>query len=514
MNFSFVLLFAFVSGFVSLSYEVLWARMFSWSTAGAPSSFPMLLGLFLAGLAVGAKWSKKFSHGEPTHSAKALRAIAGFFALSALAGWLVIPAMAWLLSLHAAIPGYTALYFVFLAACLSGAQLPLLMHYGIPADRQVGANLSYVYVANILGSVVGSLATGFVWLDHAQTPSIVTTLTLVNLVLAFALWSSTKPPRNRWPQTLAATLIALTLVFFGQGPAYDHALERLFYGANFEGQTFKHVLENKSGIITVDQNDVAYGGGAYDGTFSIDLVHDVNGAARPFSLNAFHPNPKSILVIGMATGSWARVLAANPLMSDMTIVEINPGYYDLLKKYPDAATLLDDPRIQHVADDGRRWMHSNPKQFDAIVINASFHQRGFVTTLLSQEFLELTRSRLKPDGVLMLNTTGSPRVLKTVCHVMPHCVAYLRSAIASPSPLNIDAQRLKIHAPNFILNGKPLLDLAHPEHAAKLEEMTKEISEQSGNFKNAQTVQKLTQNQQIITDDNMGHEWHFSILGL
>ncbi|MEZ4460673.1 MAG: methyltransferase domain-containing protein [bacterium] len=514
MIFRLVLVMAFVSGFVSLSYEVLWARMFSWSTAGAASSFPMLLGLFLAGLAVGAKWSKRFSHGQPTHSTSALRAVAAFFAASALAGWLVIPAMAAMLSLHANIPGYTALYFVFLAACLSGAQLPLLMHYGIPADARVGANLSYVYVANILGAVTGSMLTGFFWLDHASTGSIITVLTCGSLSLAYALWASTRPDAKRLGMGGAVLLALIGLTVLAQPFLYGQVLEKLFYGAKFDGQRFKYIVENKSGFIAVDDNDVAYGGGAYDGTFSVDLINDVNGAARPFSLSAFHPAPKSILVVGMATGSWARVLAAHPQLERMVIVEINGGYYDLIKKYPDAAKLLDNPKIEHVADDGRRWMHAHDEKFDAIVINASFHHRGFMTTLLSQEFITMVKDHLHPNGVLMLNTTGSERVLKTVCEVMPNCVAYLRSAIASPSPLDIDPERLRDVLTHYQLDAHPILDEKRPDHVAKLEEIIEEIRTQSGNFKSHETVMKLTKDAEIITDDNMGHEWQFSILGL
>jgi spermidine synthase len=514
MTFALVLLMAFVSGFVSLSYEVLWARMFSWSTAGAVSSFPMLLGLFLAGLAVGAKWSKRFSHGEPTHSPAALRAVAGFFGTSALAGWLVIPGMALVLSIHVAIPGYTALYCVFIAACLSGAQLPLLMHYGIEADGRVGANLSYVYVANIIGAVAGSLLTGFIWLDHSTTDVIVTVLTSCSLVLALVLWLSTRPVKRDMLIGVSFFVVATAVAIGGRSWAYDDVLERLFYGANYEGQHFKHVIENKSGIITVDQDDIAYGGGVYDGTFSVDFVNDVNGAARPYSLSAFHENPKNVLVVGLATGSWARILAAHPQLERMVIVEINPGYYDLLDLYPEAAKMLHSTKLELVDDDGRRWMNGTTEKFDAIIINASFHQRGYTTTLLSKEFIELTKAHLNPHGILMLNTTGSARVLATVCEVMPNCMAYLRSAIASPDPIEPNADRLRQVLLDYRIDGHPILDPTRKKDQEKLDGMLREISTQSGNFKSHDDVMTLSTGHEIITDDNMGHEWQFSILGL
>ena len=61
---------------------------------------------------------------------------------------------------------YRATYpLVAVVAAFFGVGLPLLAHFGVPADRHSGARLSYLYFANICGSAAGSLLTGFVLLD-------------------------------------------------------------------------------------------------------------------------------------------------------------------------------------------------------------------------------------------------------------------------------------------------------------------------------------------------------------
>jgi spermidine synthase len=83
---------------------------------------------------------------------------------------------------------------------------------------------------------------------------------------------------------------------------------------SYSGESFKHIVESKSGVITVTQNDRVYGGGVYDGLFNIDLINDNNGIVRPYILSAFHPEPKGVQMIGLATGSWAQVIAHHPAL--------------------------------------------------------------------------------------------------------------------------------------------------------------------------------------------------------
>ena len=99
-------------------------------------------------------------------------------------------------------------------------------------------------------------------------------------------------------------------------------------------QDFAHVVENRSGIITVDTDGTVFGNGMYDGRFNTDLKNDLNGIIRPYALSLFHPAPRDVLMIGLSSGSWAQVIANNPAVASLTIVEINRGYLELIKRSP------------------------------------------------------------------------------------------------------------------------------------------------------------------------------------
>jgi len=51
---------ATASGFIALSYEILWIRVYGFATEGAPESFGFLLSAYLTGLALGALFARGY----------------------------------------------------------------------------------------------------------------------------------------------------------------------------------------------------------------------------------------------------------------------------------------------------------------------------------------------------------------------------------------------------------------------------------------------------------------------
>ena len=248
------------------------------------------------------------------------------------------------------------------------------------------------------------------------------------------------------------------------------------------------------------------GGGAYDGRINTDLVHDSNMLFRPFSMSYWHPAPRDVMVIGLSTGAWTQVLIHHPQVQAMTVVEINPGYFDLIRKYPEVSSLLTNPRITYAVDDGRRWLVRNPSaRFDVIVSNTSFHWRGHISNLLSVEFLELIRQHLKPGGVFFYNLTSSPEALLTGVTVFPHAIQIGSCLAVSDTPFDFDIERWKRVTAAYRIDGKPLLDLQKPEDRQAFDNMSATYTRAS----REESVRMRARNaaSRMITDDNMGMEW-------
>ena len=187
-----------------------------------------------------------------------------------------------------------------------------------------------------------------------------------------------------------------------------------------------HLIENKHGVIhTVSMpgrsDDVIFGGNIYDGRFNTSIRDDTNGINRVYLMAALHPRPTRVLVIGMSGGAWTQVLRGFPGVESIDVVEINPAYLDLMRRYPLVASVLDDSRLKVHVDDGRRWLKRNPHaKFDLVVMNTTYYWRAYSTNLLSQEFMREVRSHMEVGSVLAFNSTTSLDTFMTAATVFPY----------------------------------------------------------------------------------------------
>ncbi len=312
----------------------------------------------------------------------------------------VVPSLA-RLSQHYAWPA--VLPVVGLAAALLGAVFPLVSHFGIVADERAGVQLSYVYVANIIGSAAGSLLTGFVLLDHFSYAANALGLALAGVALAAAIGFLGSSGRSRARPVLGVCALAAAGSSSRAVRPSTISTSGSSTAGHFAGQTFATVVENRSGVITVTDDDTVYGGGAYDGRFNISLESDENLILRAYGVGALHAAPRHVLMIGLSSGSWAQVIANLPGVESLDIVEINPGYEQIIAQHPTVASVLSNPKVHIYTDDGRRWLLRHPDaRFDFIVQNTTWNWRAHITDLESVDYLTIVQAPPRAGRALLL----------------------------------------------------------------------------------------------------------------
>lgn len=511
--FSLSLAVAAMAGFLGLSYEILWYRVISFTSWGAPGAFGLLLAAYLLGIAVGSRVAGVFCKEGDTGKPEKLRSLAVFTFAANLVAYLVVPAFTYgAKSYEWPVP----LVAVAIAAALMGSVLPLVAHFGIAPDDRAGQNLSYVYLANIIGSTAGSLVTGFVFMDALPIARIGLVLAILGVVVSAGIWLASRPKGAALSGSLVVAVVAAGLFVVANGRAYDRPYERLLYKKTFEPTTeFAEVIETKSGVITVTKDGVVYGGGAYDGKFNTSIVYDRNGILRAYSIGAMHPAPKRVLMVGLASGSWAQVVAHLPGVESFTIVEINPGYLKLVANHPEVAPLLTNPKVHIVTDDGRRWLLRHPdEKFDVVVQNTTWHWRAHITSLLSVEYLELVRSRLLPGGLFFFNTTSSDDVKKTAMTTFPYGIRVYNFVAVSDAPFTFDRARWEKTLTEFSIDGKSKeIDRSTKEgdklftDLAVYAETLEHPPEDHGLERRESLLARLPATAKVVTDDNMVPEW-------
>lgn len=518
LGFAPMLVIAAAGGFVSLSYEIFFFRAVSYTSGSSATAFAATLSAFLVGLASGARQAGNHCETLPREAAMA-RAVRGLLIANAL-GVLFLPLLDQLAWLDRGVIG-VAMLLVYLVARFWGALLPYLAELGIDARGAVGMRTAELYLANIAGAAAGSILTGFVLMDLMGLVGIAVALALLGLacalLLAVAVASTSQQRRAHLGIVAATALAAVVVIPLGSADV----LARLQWKGSPNARPLVRTIENRSGIITVDADGTVFGHGMYDGRFNTDLKHDTNGVIRPYALSLFHPAPRDVLMIGLSSGSWAQIIAANPDVASLTIIEINPGYLALIAGAPEVASVLSNPKVRIVVDDGRRWLRHNPEQrFDAIVSNTTWHFRANVTNLLSAEFLALVSEHLNPGGIFFYNTTDSARVQRTGCLAFADGARFTNHMVVSSTPIAWDFARWRRTLESYAIDGGAIFDRSRAQDRAVLERlMAMEGSLAVGETAADRPIEPCrdllarTAGKEPVTDDNMGSEWRY-FLGL
>ena len=496
-----------LGGFISLSYEIYLFRIVSYASGSSATTFALTLACFLFGIAGGARHAGERCEGASR--ADVMRKAVNELIIANLIGLMFLPVLA-----HAAWLGRgavgVALLLVYLIARRWGSLLPYLAQFAIPADERAGMRTSLLYFANILGSATGAILTGFVLTDYLTSVQLAVALVLAGTVCVLILLAQLEivsgERRIKSIQAVAVLVLACVAV-----PSMSHHVFENLLDKGASSHEFTDVVENRSGIITVDRDGTVFGNGMYDGRFNTRLAEDRNGIIRPYALSLFRGAPRDVLMIGLSSGSWAQVIANNPAVRSLTVVEINPGYLSLIAREPEVASVPHNAKVKIITDDGRRWLSHHPDaHFDAIVSNTTWNFRANVTNLLSTEFLELARRHLNPGGILFYNTTDSGRVQRTACLAFPYGARFTNHMIVSDKPIDWDFKRWRQTLETYVIDGERQFRPDNAEDRALLDAIaTPDNARQM--IEDCPQVLARTDGKAPVTDDNMGTEWRYPI---
>jgi spermidine synthase len=436
--YSYMLVFLFLSGFISLGYEMLWVRILSTYGLSTSQAFALILAGFLLGFSVGAWFvARKVDRRQDLE--------AWFSAVSivtALSGAIVLLLFRQFENLTLLLAqttpagqlsaGMTLAFVVsFIPAAFMGILFPLGVRiYAHDVDR-IGAKAGNTFFSNTLGCVLGSLLTGFVLIPFVGMWN--TTLILINLSLLIAvalLLRGSHPARMQW-LSLAIVAVVANLLVFTDSKTFHAQLKGPDMQAAAAGFEVIYYEEGLSGTVTAvergDYRGLFVDGQNVSGTDIVLLADSKMLAHIPLLLAE---EPEVALTVGYGTGTTS---------GSMLLHDVDVHAVEIEEKIIEAAPLFSsvnhdsyaDPDLEIVLDDARNYIATTDDEFSVIVTDVTNLKYKRNPYLYTQEYFEIMRDALSTEGVAAawlpiggLSFNDLRTLIATFDSVFPHTTAW------------------------------------------------------------------------------------------
>jgi spermidine synthase len=390
----------------------------------------------------GAPWFHQyFENLAPLNIPEAVSRLRGAFFQSASDGPAGDATLSTFVRLFVALPAMLVVVPTFLMGC----SFPIL-HRIIQTDlARVGRRVGHLLLANIVGSLVGSVVTGWVLLEYAGTSGTLKMVAAggaVFAVLAVERWWRARPVaspgRRHTPAAIGATAVALVASPVLLIPDNDALWSRLHGTATNRSV----IVEDRSGlsvIRTESAQAVVFVNGLSQSALPYGGLHTALGAIPAL----LHPEPKSAAIIGLGSGDTVYAVAGRKEIERIDCIEIIDGQLRALKalnairRFGGLRGLLDDPRVSHTSGDGRIHLVRSRVRYDIIEADALQPHTSHSGNLYSEEFFRLVRDRLSPGG-LAVTWVPTERVQNSFLRAFPHAIGMPGILLGSSEPIRID----------------------------------------------------------------------------
>ena len=347
------------------------------------------------------------------------------------------------------------------AAIGMGAAFPLGVRAYAKGAAQVGGDTSRVYAVNTVGSILGSLLTGFLIMPAVGMETAMYIAVAMNLALALALFlaSTGEEPVKYLLVPLAAVLLAVTSVGAVLGRdgriARSRGSLRVFPRAWDQGEMTTGVfrlsladgmiqrrdgrcIEDAAGdrasrlgpenpiyyrdgvTTTVTVERWAVGGdrihfalknnGKVDASNGDDMPTQVLVAGYPLLLHPRGPQDLDVAVVGFGSGVTIGTALQFPVRR-VDVIELERWIPDASRYFADinhltytrdrAFPFVSMPRMNLINNDGRNFLATTDRRYDVVISEPSNPWITGVSNLFTQDHWRAASQSLKPDGIFV-----------------------------------------------------------------------------------------------------------------
>jgi len=426
-----VLMLFFVSGFLSLSYEIIWLRLFSPIIGNFTYSFSSILIVFLFGIAIGSCVAKKGNIAKPFLVVGISEMVIGWSSVGML--WIINNFNTtyysyFILERYEVIIQLSSLYLLLLlSTLLMGFIFPLIYEISFIGEghKKVGSKGGMLYAVNTAGSVIGIFLTGLLFLSLLGGSRVAFLFAIFNCLIgiAFILLDKTWL-KQKIQQAFVYGGLVLVIIFFSiylwNGTAFDTALVRDVKMKVAPGEYFiGHDLEAEVVAYRDEKEHLKVNG--------VGMTHLTVDTKMMTHLPMFlNPQAKNMLNIAVGMGTTYRSAIKAGLQVDA--VELIPSVPEALYVFhPDAEEIFNSPQGHIYINDGYNYVSLVDKKYDIITVDPPPPVNSVGTTVLySKEFYQQSQRVMNEDGIFVqwvyshMKTQDALIIIKTYLEAFPY----------------------------------------------------------------------------------------------
>ncbi len=470
-----------LSGFSSLLYEIVWARVWILVIGNSTYAFSLILMNMLLGIGLGSIFFSGLFRNRPAR-------LLHFGFAQALIGLLAYTFIPYLEGLAIGITAILQIkfltYYQFLlvkvlataiiilpVSIVFGATLPIISNVLVQHLKQMGREVGKLYFVNTLGSILGSFLTGFFLIRLlGSQPTLKLGITL-NITLALcSVLVFDRENRGRFLRVLTVSLVVLVTFLTYQSEDWSPSVFDRGYSISgrdveikdrvtlikyledyqYYREFFNEGLDATVSVLNNGYHTKLVINGKVDASNTTDMSTQYLLGFLPLALK---PHAERAFVLGAGSGTTARVLVEAESIKSVDLLEIESSVIEAGKFFKDVNHgVYAHPKLNVIINDGRNHLLREQGKYDLISAEPSNLWISGIPNLFTEDFFELGKSRLKPRGIYLqwlqlyrLTDDSFKMVLDTFHRVFPHMQVYTSLTsdmflIGSPDPIVIDPE--------------------------------------------------------------------------
>ena len=329
---------------------------------------------------------------------------------------------------------------ILLPSIILGAIISLTLSLYCRETRAIQQNFGFAYGLYLLCAISGAIITAQWLLPTLGSHNTLLIFTLTPVLLAFLLMPKMPSPKKTF--ITYAVLIGFGVGAFFLPPLSLQAMfkEHYYRYINTEAPVIDlRIFEQTEGVVglTLYEPESLHlqVNGLTQSSVHIRHPHkgDINESLTALLPVLLQENATEALVLGFRAGIITRVLANSDLEGVVTTIEPEPKVVEsmmvlnLLVNF----TFLDDGRAEIEYKGVRDALRHDNEHYSIVAAQAPYVWQPGATRQYSQEFFQLVKSRLKPDGIfgyhlnlLRVDTATLQAIFKTFYRVFPKGVVF------------------------------------------------------------------------------------------